>query len=156
QRFYVVDEGSGPPVVLLHGFPDTSDLWRAQVEALVGAGFRAITPDLRGRGRSDRPERVEDYALAKSVQDVGALAEALGVDRAHVVGHDWGAAVAWGVAAYLPQRVDHLVAVSVGHPGASGRPTLEQLQKGWYRLLFQFTGVAEELLPRDDWYLLRE
>jgi pimeloyl-ACP methyl ester carboxylesterase len=155
-RFHVVDEGQGTPVLLLHGFPDTSALWRSQVQALVNAGYRAIAPDLRGRGQTERPERVEEYALPLIVQDVGALLDILRVTRAHIVGHDWGAAVAWGVAALLPQRVDHLVVISVGHPGTGGRPTLEQLQKGWYRLLFQFAGVAETLVQQDDWYLLRE
>ncbi len=154
-RLAVVDEGAGPPVVLLHGFPDTAYLWRSQIEALVAAGYRAIAPDLRGRGGSDKPPRVEDYALPVIVQDVGALLDALGLERAHIVGHDWGAAVAWGVAMRLPARVERLVAISVPHPGTGGRPTLEQLQKGWYRLLFQFAGVAEELVQREDWYLLR-
>jgi pimeloyl-ACP methyl ester carboxylesterase len=157
-RFYFVDEGSGTPVVLLHGFPDTSALWQAQIAALVAAGYRAIAPDLRGRGRSEWPPHVEDYALPNIVQDVAALLDQLGVERAHVVGHDWGAAVAWVFASLLPQRVDRLVVISVGHPGTGAvlRPSLEELQKSWYQLLFQFEGVTEELLQRDDWYLLRE
>jgi pimeloyl-ACP methyl ester carboxylesterase len=154
-RFDVVEAGQGTPVILLHGFPDTADLWANQLQALAGAGYRAIAPDLRGRGASERPERVEDYALAIIVEDVVGIMDALDVTGAHVVGHDWGAALAWLVAALHPQRVDRLAAISVGYPGASGKPTLEALQKGWYRLLFQFTGVAEELLQRDDWYLLR-
>jgi pimeloyl-ACP methyl ester carboxylesterase len=153
-RFHVQDEGSGTPVVLLHGFPDTSRLWRRQVDALVRGGYRAIVPDMRGRGRSDRPADVADYRLALVAQDVTAIMDALGVHRAHVVGHDWGAAAAWLVASLTPDRVDRLVALSVGFPGAGGRPDLEALQKGWYRLLFQFE-VAEELVRRDGWYLLR-
>jgi pimeloyl-ACP methyl ester carboxylesterase len=155
-RFHVVDEGEGFPLLLRHGFPDTSALWRSQVAALVGAGYRAIAPDLHGRGETDKPAHVEGYALSTIVHDVAALLDALGVARAHVVGHDWGAAVAWLLGALLPQRVDHLVAISVGHPGTGGRPTLEELQKGWYRLLFLFEGVAEELVQQNDWYLLRE
>jgi pimeloyl-ACP methyl ester carboxylesterase len=81
--------------------------------------------------------------------------DALGVQRAHVVGHDWGAAVAWLVAILAPTRVDHLVAISVGYPGAAGPPTLEALQKSWYRILFQFEEVAEDLIQRNDWYLMR-
>ncbi len=157
-RFAVIDEGAAgasTPVILLHGFPDTAHLWRDQIAALVGAGYRAIAPDLRGRGGTDKPARVEDYAIAKIVQDVAALLDALGVERAHVVGHDWGAAVAWAFALFHPQRVARLVAISVAHPATGGRPTLEQLQKGWYRILFQFEGVAEDLIQRDDWYLLR-
>jgi pimeloyl-ACP methyl ester carboxylesterase len=155
-RFHVEDGGSGVPVLLLHGFPDTSRLWRHQMDALAGAGYRAIAPDLRGRGRSDRPPAVSDYALPVIVQDVTGILDALGVERAHVVGHDWGAAVAWLTASLAPDRVDRLVTISVGFPGAAGRPTLEALQKAWYRLLFLFEGTAEELLRRDGWYLLRE
>ena len=153
--FEVADEGAGTPVLLLHGFPDTSLLWRHQIAALTAAGFRAIAPDMRGRGRSDRPADVADYALPKIVGDVTGIMDALGVQRAHVVGHDWGAAVAWLVAALAPDRVDHLVAISVGYPGAAGPPTLEALQKSWYRILIQFEGVAEDLIQRNDWYLLR-
>jgi pimeloyl-ACP methyl ester carboxylesterase len=153
-RFHVLDEGAGSPVLLLHGFPDTSRLWRAQIAALTDAGYRAIAPDLRGRGASDRPEMVSDYALSAIVADVVGILDALEVERAHVVGHDWGAAVAWLVASLVPNRVDHLVAISVGFPGAA-RPDFEALQKGWYRLLILFE-EAEELLRRDDWYLLRE
>jgi pimeloyl-ACP methyl ester carboxylesterase len=153
--FEVAEEGAGTPVVLLHGFPDTSTLWRHQVAALTSAGFRTIAPDMRGRGRSDRPPDVADYALTKIVGDVTGIMDALGVQRAHVVGHDWGAAVAWLVAMLAPARVDHLVAISVGAPGAGGAPTLEALQKSWYRILFQFEGVAEDLIQRNDWYLMR-
>jgi pimeloyl-ACP methyl ester carboxylesterase len=154
--FEVWEEGEGTPVVLLHGFPDTSALWRHQVAALTAGGFRTIAPDMRGRGRSDRPPEVADYALTKIVGDVTGIMDELGVQRAHVVGHDWGAAVAWLVAMLAPNRVDHLVAVSVGAPGAAGPPTLEALQKSWYRILFLFEGVAEDLAQRNDWYLLRE
>ena len=153
--FEVSEEGAGTPVVLLHGFPDTSALWRHQVAALTAAGFRTIAPDMRGRGRSDRPPEVADYALAKIVGDVTGIMDALGVQRAHVVGHDWGAAVAWLVAMLAPTRVDHLVVISVGAPGAAGPPTLEALQKGWYRILFDMPGIAEDLIQRNDWYLAR-
>ena len=154
--FEVSEEGAGIPVVLLHGFPDTSAMWRHQVAALTAAGFRTIAPDMRGRGRSDRPPEVADYALTKIVGDVTGIMDALGIQRAHMVGHDWGAVVAWGVAMFAPHRVDHLVAISVGAPGAAPPPNLEALQKSWYRILFQFKDIAEDLLQRNDWYLLRE
>ena len=155
-QYSLIDEGGGTPVLLLHGFPDTASLWRRQIPVLVAAGFRAIAPDLRGRGRTQAPPRVEDYALAGMVPDVAALLDALGIDRAHVVGHDFGAGLAWLAGSLLRQRVDHLVVLSVGHPATRERPTLEQLQKSWYQLLFQFEGIAEELLRQDDWYLFRE
>src|SRR5213592_3504094 len=100
----VVDEGEGRPVLLLHGFPDSSHVWRHQVPALVDAGMRVIAPDLRGFGESDRPDAVEDYGITRSVADMVALLDGLGVERADVVGHDWGAGVAWTLAAFAPAR----------------------------------------------------
>jgi pimeloyl-ACP methyl ester carboxylesterase len=152
----VMDTGDGQAVLLLHGFPDSSYLWRHQVALLVDAGMRVIAPDLRGFGESDRPEAVEEYGVMRSVADMLAVLDALGIERAHVVGHDFGAPVAWLLAATAPDRVDRLVAMSVGHPATRRRRTIQQREKAWYQLLFQFTGVAEELLTRDDWKLFRE
>ncbi len=87
--------GNGQPVVLLHRFPDSGRLWRHQVPALAAAGFQVICPDLRGYGRSDKPENIQAYALRLLVSDVTAILSGLRIARAHVVGHDWGAAVAW-------------------------------------------------------------
>jgi pimeloyl-ACP methyl ester carboxylesterase len=151
----VLDEGEGPAVLLVHGFPDSSHLWRHQVPALTGAGLRAIAPDMRGFGASDKPKEIDDYRLTRAVADLVAILDARDVQTASVVGHDWGAAVAWLFAALHPDRVERLVAMSVGHPGAQRR-AIEDREKAWYTLLFQFEGVAEELLSRDDWKLLRE
>ncbi|MEV6032047.1 alpha/beta fold hydrolase [Nonomuraea sp. NPDC052116] len=148
--------GEGMPVILLHGFPDSAALWRHQIPALVAAGYQVIAPDLRGFGASDRPAGVPAYRLALAMSDVAGVADAFGVDRAHVVGHDWGAAVAWMYAALRPRRVDHLVAMSVGHPAARAFPSPEQRARSWYVLLFQFAGVSEELLRADDWRLFRD
>ena len=149
-------EGAGTPVLLLHGFPDSSRLWRRQVPALVAAGFRTIAPDLRGFGESDRPSGVADYAVSRSIADVLSVLDALEVERPHVVGHDWGAGVAWALAALVPERVDRVVVMSVGHPNTIRSPSIEQREKAWYQLLFQFEGAAEELVRRDDWRLFRE
>lgn len=154
--FNVVEEGEGAPVVLLHGFPDTHRVWRHQIPALAGAGFRVIAPDLRGRGDSDMAERIDDYAFPLLIQDVTGIMDALGIERASVVGHDWGAALAWGLASFAPQRVERLVAVSVGHPSAFSRRTAEQLMMSWYMWVFQFPGIAEELFTREDWRIFRE
>jgi pimeloyl-ACP methyl ester carboxylesterase len=148
-------EGEGAPVLLLHGFPDSSNLWRHQLPALTGAGMRVIAPDLRGFGASDRPQRVEDYRVGRTLGDLVAVLDALGVERVRLVGHDFGAGAAWAFAALHPERVERLVAMSVGHPGARGTSMADR-EKAWYQLLFQFEGVAEELLSRDDWSLLRE
>ena len=143
--------GDGRPVVLLHGFPDSGRLWRHQVPALAGAGFRVIVPDLRGYGASDKPDDVGAYAIPFLAADVLGVLDHLGVERAHVVGHDWGAALAWAVAAFAPERVDHLVALSVGNPMAFRAAGLPQQEKSWYMLLFQFAGIAERWLRDDGW-----
>jgi pimeloyl-ACP methyl ester carboxylesterase len=143
--------GEGRPVILLHGFPDSGRLWRHQVPALSDAGFKVIVPDLRGYGRSDKPEEVDAYRMPLLVQDVLAVLDAAGESRAHVVGHDWGAAVAWAVGVGAPDRLDHLVALSVGHPGAFRSAGFEQYARSWYMLLFQFRGVAETFISGNDW-----
>lgn len=143
------------PVVLLHGFPDSSRLWRHQVDALVGAGFRVIVPDQRGYGASDKPSEVLAYSLPFLVADVVGILDALSIEQAHVVGHDWGAAVAWGVAIAAPERVNHLVALSVGHPAAFASGGDEQRERSGYMQIFIQEGLAEELLTRDNWAAFR-
>ena len=146
---------AGPAVVLLHGFPDSWKLWRHQVDALAGAGMRVLAPDLRGLGETTRPAEVEAYKLRTLAADVVGLLDAVGVRRAAVVGHDWGAALAWRVAMFVPDRVDRLVAVSVGHPLAGVAAGLPQRRLSWYMLWFLFPGVAERVLPQDDWAVFR-
>ena len=155
-EFEVDVAGDGPAVVLLHGWPDSHRLWREQLPALHAAGFRTIAPDQRGMGESYAPPAVEDYAMHTLVGDVLGIMDAVGVERAHVVGHDFGAAVAWGLASFVPDRVDRLVALSVGHPAAFLGAGIEQRQKSWYMLLFQFVGVAEEWISADDFRNFRE
>ena len=142
--------GEGRPVVLVHGWPDTGACWHHQVPALAAAGFQVIVPDLRGYGQSDKPTDVDAYSLFLLAGDVLGVLDELGVERAHVVGHDWGAAIAWALSMFAPERVDHLAVLSVGHPGTFLR-TLEQREKSWYMLLFQFEGVAEQWLSADGW-----
>ena len=142
--------GQGPPVVLLHGFPDSGRLWRHQVPALAGAGFQVLVPDLRGYGLSGKPNAVEAYSLPLLAGDVLAILADHQVGRAHVVGHDWGAALAWVLASLAPGKVDHLAVLSVGHPATFLR-TPEQRQMSWYMLLFQFPGIAEQWLTGDNW-----
>lgn len=154
--FPVVDAGTGPPVLLLHGFPDSRHLWRHQVGPLVDAGFRVIAPDLRGFGDAPKPEAVDDYRLTASMKDVTGILDRLSVPRVRLVGHDWGAALAWTIAAAHPDRIDRLTVLSVGAGGTSGTTTIEQREKSWYFLFFQFEGIAEAWLTRDDWRLFRE
>ena len=152
--FHVVDEGSGPPVLLLHGFPDSSALWRHQIPALVDAGHRVIAPDLRGFGATDRPDGVAALRHADAGRRRPGILDTLGVQRADVVGHDWGAGIGWVLASVAPQRVQRYVALSVGH-SADYFADIRQREMSWYMLLFLFEGVAEEALRRDDWALLR-
>jgi pimeloyl-ACP methyl ester carboxylesterase len=154
-RFNVAEAGSGAPVILLHGWPDSWHLWHHQIEALTRSGHRVIAPDLRGFGESDRPDDVAQYGLLDIVGDVTGILDALDVERAAVVGHDWGSAVAWLLASFVPDRVDRLVAVSVGHPGAFASADLAQRQLSWYMMWFQFPGVAEVGLAEDDWFFFR-
>ena len=142
--------GAGRPVVLLHGFPDSGRLWRYQVPALADAGFRVVVPDLRGYGRSGKPEAIEAYSLSQLAADVMAILAQEKIATAHVVGHDWGAALAWGLASLAPSGVDHLAVLSVGHPATFLR-TVQQREKSWYMLLFQFPGIAERWLTEDGW-----
>lgn len=154
-EFPVVDHGDGPVVLLLHGFPDSRYLWRHQVPALARAGFRTLAPDLLGFGDAPKPVDVESYALARILEQTVGVLDGLGVERAHLVGHDWGAVIAWLLASTRPERVASLTALTVGCPGNSGTRTIEQLEKAWYVFLFQHEGAAEEWLQRDDWSGLR-
>ena len=155
--FFVVEDGpsDGKAVLLLHGFPDSSALWREQIPALVEAGYRVIAPDLRGFGRSAKPEAVEQYALPMLVGDVVGLLDTLDIPRPAVVAHDWGAALGWALAAVVPDRVDRLAALSVGHPAGYFSGGVDQLEKSWYMLWFLLPGVAEAGLAADDWAFFR-
>lgn len=154
-EFDVSGPEDGRPVVLVHGFPDTARVWRHQAPVLADAGFRVITPDLRGYGRSGKPEGVDAYNLLHLAGDVLAVMGSLGIERAHLVGHDFGAALTWAMAAVAPDRVDHLVVLSVGHPTSFRMAGLPQRERSWYMLLFQFPGIAERWLSDDGWANLR-
>lgn len=147
--------GEGPPVLLVHGFPDDGEVWRHQIPALAAAGFRVIVPDLRGCGDSFAPDRTEDYRLTRLVADLEALLDALGVDTVRLAGHDWGAVIAWRFAMACPQRVCCYAALSVGHPLAYATDGAMQKLKGWYALFFQWRGGAERLLRAGHWRLFR-
>ena len=151
----VFDEGSGDAVLLLHGFPDSHRVWRHQIPEFLKAGYRVIAPDLRGFGQSDKPQGKEAYTIPLLIGDVVATLDASKVESAHVVAHDWGATLAWCVAALLPDRVKSLTALSVGHPETFYTGSITQREKSWYMLLFQYPN-AEQLLADDDWQLFRE
>lgn len=153
--FNVAVEGEGAPVLLLHGFPDSAHLWRHQVPALVDAGFRTVTLDLHGLGDSDRPTDPARYSLPSAADDVVAILDALEITSVDLVGHDWGAGLAWVLAMTQAERVRRLVALSVGHPGGFFADAVAQRERSWYMLFFLHPGVAEAALKRDDWRLFR-
>jgi len=154
--FPYFDLGEGPTVLLLHGFPDSKYLWRHQLEPLAEAGFRVIAPDLRGFGDAPRPEGVEAYRIPNILADLVGLLDALEVEKAHIVGHDWGGTIAWLFAGSFPERSLSVTGLTVGAPGSPGRRVLPQLEKMWYIFFFQNEGPAEEWLRRDDWQGLRK
>lgn len=153
MTFEVERGGEGPPVVLLHGFPETAASWRTVAGLLHDAGYSTYAPNQRGYSPEARPEGVEAYTMDTLADDVLALADAWGLDRFHLVGHDWGAAVAWKLTALHPERVETLTAVSVPHLAAYGwalAHDADQQRRASYIGLFRDGQRAEELLLEDD------
>ncbi|GAA12738.1 alpha/beta fold hydrolase [Gordonia alkanivorans] len=149
--FDVLDAGplDGEPIVLLHGFPQRARSWDLVAPRLHARGFRTIAPDQRGYSPGARPTRRREYVQGELVADVLALFDDAGVEDAHVVGHDWGAAVAWTLAAHHPDRVRTLTALSVPHPGAFLQAMPRgQILRSWYMLAFQIPALPEKLLGR--------
>lgn len=150
-RLHYAESGGGDRlVVLLHGFPECWHSWRHQLTAL-GGRFRVVAPDLRGYNLSDKPPHVADYRVEKLVDDVTGLIRHLGARRAAVVGHDWGAAVAWAVAQRHPEYVSKLAALQVP-PAAVWKKniSLRQMLKSWYMFFFQLPALPEWFISRDN------
>src|ERR1700746_3422712 len=103
-RMHLAEAGSGPPVLLCHGFPECWYSWRHQLSALAAAGFRAVAPDMRGYGQTDQPDEIDQYTIFHLIGDMIGLLDALGVEQAVIAGHDWGATVAWHAALLRPDR----------------------------------------------------
>ena len=154
--FHVLDQGSGPAVLLVHGWPDSAYVWRYQIPVLVNAGYRVIVPDLPGFGQSDRPPEVDAYKSRAIMGYLKGILAALNIDRVRLVGHDWGASISWLFATVFPTEVEQFVALSVGHPLAGREDGLQQWEKHWYFLWFLFPGVAEAAFPKNNWALFRE
>ena len=152
-RIHLAEEGSGPLVVLCHGFPESWYSWRHQLPALAAAGFHAVAPDMRGYGATDAPDAIDRYTLLHLVGDVIGILDALGAETAVVVGHDWGAPVAWHAALLRPDRFRGVVGLSVPYrPRGTAPPTSLMPQTDdamFYQLYFQAPGIAEAELARD-------
>jgi pimeloyl-ACP methyl ester carboxylesterase len=155
-RLHVAQAGTGPVVLLLHGFPDSLHLWREVAPRLVAAGYRVVAVDQRGFGASEAPANERCYHIDRLVADVIEVLGALGVGApVHVIGHDWGAVVTWCLAMTRPQLLGSAVAISVGHPREYALAGFEQKRKGMYVLGWQFTGIAERWLVAQDWARMR-
>jgi pimeloyl-ACP methyl ester carboxylesterase len=159
-RMHIAEAGVGPLVILCHGFPESWYSWRHQLAALASAGFRAVAPDMRGYGKTDRPEAIDQYTMFHLVGDIVGLVDALGESTAVVAGHDWGAPVAWHAALLRPDRFRGVMGLSVPfRPRGSVRPTtvMPQTEEAvFYQLYFQEPGVAEAELERDTHATVRQ
>lgn len=155
-RLHVVQAGpkSGVPVVLLHGFPEFWRGWAKQLPALVEAGCRVIVPDQRGYNLSDKPKGVKAYSVYTLVEDIIGLINALGYEKVNLVGHDWGAIVAWTLANKYPERLHRLSIMNAPHPAVMQkflRRDLEQLRRSWYVFFFQLPWLPEAGMQQDNW-----
>jgi pimeloyl-ACP methyl ester carboxylesterase len=153
-RMHVHEAGQGYPVVLCHGFPEMWYSWRHQMSALAAAGFRAIAPDQRGYGETDRPEPIEAYSMRHLVADLTGMLDQLGIAKCAIVGHDWGGIVAWGAAMMAPDRFEKVAGLNTPFlPRPPVKPTdLFRMMAGGkfnYILYFQEPGVAEAELQAD-------
>ncbi|MFG3705463.1 alpha/beta fold hydrolase [Micromonospora sp. NPDC047670] len=152
-RMHIAEAGSGPLVILLHGFPESWYSWRHQLVALAAAGYHAVAPDQRGYGRTDRPDAVEDYTILHTVGDVIGLIDALGEEQAVVAGHDWGAGVAWHSALMRPDRIRAVIGLGAPQgprPTTSPLATMrENAGENFYIAYLQRPGVADQELQRD-------
>jgi pimeloyl-ACP methyl ester carboxylesterase len=152
-RLNIAEQGKGPVVLLCHGFPESWYSWRHQIDALAAAGFHAVAPDMRGYGKSDAPEAIDQYTIFHLVGDLVGLLDAIEVPKAVIVGHDWGATVAWQAARLRPDRFPAVVGLSVPfRPRSPVRPTSVMPQTAdaqFYQLYFQEPGVAEAEFERD-------
>ena len=149
---------NGPPVVLLHGFPEFWYGWRHQIPFLADAGYRVLVPDQRGYNLSEKPKAISDYRLDVLAADVIGLLDAEGWDQVALVGHDWGALVAWWVALKYPERLSRLVILNVPHPAVMRenlRRNLRQMFRSWYIFFLQIPWLPEALSRAGNWRLLR-
>jgi pimeloyl-ACP methyl ester carboxylesterase len=152
-KMHIAEQGSGPLVILCHGFPESWYSWRHQLQALAEAGFHAVAPDMRGYGDTQRPAQIEQYSLFHLVGDMVGLLDALGQASAVIAGHDWGAPVAWHAALMRPDRFRAVIGLSVPYrPRGSVMPTSVMPrtdEASFYQLYFQEPGVAEKELEAD-------
>lgn len=148
---------SGKPLILLHGFPEFWFAWRHQIDHFVSSGYRVIIPDQRGYNLSEKPAEIASYSIDVLAKDVVGLLDTVANSKAFVVGHDWGAAVTWYLAARYSDRVDRTAILSAPHPRVFIRNLImnpAQLRRSWYMFFFHLPWLPELILHRRDWALL--
>ncbi|MCI0818408.1 MAG: alpha/beta hydrolase, partial [Chloroflexi bacterium] len=153
-NMHIAEAGEGPLVLLIHGFPELWYSWRHQLPALAEAGYHAVAPDVRGYGDTDKPPKIEDYAMREMVADYLGVLEHFGEDKAVIVGHDWGSMMAWTTAALHPERFRAVVGMSVPYLPRGPVPPVQMMKamfkdKFFYILYFQEPGVAEAEFEAD-------
>jgi len=156
EDFPVVDVGEGPVVLLVHGWPDSKEVWRFQIPSLVDAGYRVIAPDLRGFGDAPKTEDYTAYGIASLMTDLIFILNSMEIEEVNLIGHDWGSAISWTMARFVPDRVKTFMPISVGAPGNPAFDLVEQREKNWYFYLFAQDGLSEYELSKDDWTLFRD
>ena len=153
-RLRVAESGTGPLIVLVHGWPESWYSWRHQIPALVAAGYRVAAVDVRGYGGSDKPHAIEAYSLREMCADIASLIEGLGAKQAILIGHDWGAPIVWHTALFFPEKVSAVAGLSVPHTGRGPAPRIQLFRnlykdRFFYQLYFQEPGVAEAEFEAD-------
>jgi pimeloyl-ACP methyl ester carboxylesterase len=154
---HVGTAGEGPPVILLHGFPENAYSWRHQIEPLAEAGFSVWAPHLRGYPPSEISLNQSDYDLSHLIRDVASVLKVIGQARAHIVGHDWGGIIAWAFAGRYPEMVDKLVIINAPHMQIYFEKLWRSSQsvRSFYAAFFKLPVLPEKLLAANDYYLLR-
>ena len=156
-RMHYVTMGKGPLIVFLHGFPEFWYSWRHQIP-FFSKHFKVVVLDMRGYGETERPTEIDEYRIEKLVTDIVELIHSLGQEKATIVGHDWGGAIAWSIAMMAPDIVENLIIMDAPHPAVFQRNAFrnyEQMQKSWYMFFFLLQNVPEKYLSRNNFELLK-
>ena len=153
-RLRLAESGTGPLIVLVHGWPESWYSWRHQIPVLAAAGYRVAAVDVRGYGGSDKPHAIEAYSIREMCADIAGLIEGLGAKQAILIGHDWGAPIVWHTALFFPEKVSAVAGLSVPHTGRGPAPRIQLFRnlykdRFFYQLYFQEPGVAEAEFEAD-------
>jgi epoxide hydrolase 4 len=156
-RMHYVTMGNGPLIIFLHGFPEFWYSWRHQIP-FFSKQFKVVVPDMRGYGETERPTKIDEYRIEKLVTDIVELIHSLGQEKATIVGHDWGEAIAWSIAIMVPGIVEKLIIMDAPHPAVFQKNAFrnyEQMKKSWYIFFFLLQNVPESMLSRNNFELLK-